>query len=119
MELLEMGVLAKAVVSVSTPALERHGFRDGENIILIDPNNAQQSAEQILRYFNADGEPERLGRNLSQHVARRFSLSEGVDRLLKFVRRSSGKEAWESASSSVFNSKASASEHPPAGIDLT
>lgn len=119
MELLEMGVLARPVVSVATPALERHGFRDGENIILIDSNNAEESAEHILRYLNTAGEPERLGRNLSQHVARHFSLSEGVDRLLKFVRRSYGKEAGESAASSVFNSKAAASEHPPAGIDLT
>lgn len=119
MELLEMGVLARAVVSVTTPALERHGFRDGENIILIDPNNAEESAEHIARYLKAEGETQRLGRNLSQHVAERFSLSEGIERLLEFLKGANLQPTTESLPSGMFTSEAKRSERAPAEIDLT
>ncbi len=85
MELLEMGALAKPVIAVSTPALEKQGFVHDQNIILIDRHDPEASAERIAHYVQTSGELERLGANLSRHVFENFSLSQSIDRLLDFV----------------------------------
>jgi len=82
MELLEMGALAMPVVATSTPALEMHGFADGENILFIDPTNHAESAERIFYYLDHPNELKDLGLRLRQHVLARFSLREGIDRLV-------------------------------------
>lgn len=82
MELLEVGLLAKPVVSVRTPALEKNGFRDGHNIIFVDPDEPEASAAHIEHFLRSPGEAERLGRNLSQHIVENFALTDAIDRLL-------------------------------------
>jgi glycosyltransferase involved in cell wall biosynthesis len=82
MELLEMGVLAMPVVAALTPALQMHGFADSENILFIDPTNHAKSAERISYYLDHRDELEGLGLRLRQHVLTRFSLREGIDRLI-------------------------------------
>lgn len=85
MELLEMGALGMPVVFAPTPALERHGFDDGENVILINPDDAAASAERLARYLSNPALLERVGARLRGHVLQKFSLADGVDRLLSFV----------------------------------
>jgi glycosyltransferase involved in cell wall biosynthesis len=85
MELLEMGALAMPVVAALTPALQMHGFADGENILFIDPTNHAESAERILHYLDCRIQLEKLGLRLRQHVLARFSLREGIDRLIHFL----------------------------------
>lgn len=82
MELLEMGVLAMPAVAVSTPALEMHGFVDGKNIILINPDDPEGSAERISHCLKHPSESKHLGDSLRQHVLERFSLAESIDRLV-------------------------------------
>lgn len=85
MELLEMGALGKPVVFAPTPALEKHGFVDGENVILIDPGDTGGSAQRIARYLSASSELRQVGVRLRQYVLENFSLQQGVEKLLTLV----------------------------------
>jgi glycosyltransferase involved in cell wall biosynthesis len=82
MELLEMGAQGKPVIFVPTPAIEKQGFVNDENIILIDPDRPKESAECISRYLDSQAEQERIGENLRKHVLAKFSLTSSIDRLL-------------------------------------
>src|SRR5271165_1275409 len=49
MEFLEAGLLGKAVIASRTPALEQHGFADGQEILYIDPTDPAGAAHKIAR----------------------------------------------------------------------
>lgn len=85
MELLEVGALGRAAVFAPTPALERHGFGDGDNLILIEPDDPEGSAARLASYLSDEDELRRIGARLREHVLANFSLSRSVDRLLASV----------------------------------
>ena len=85
MELLEVGALGRAAVFAPTPALERHGFRDGDNLILVEPDDPEKSAARLALYLSDEEELRRVGARLREHVLGNFSLSGSVDRLLASV----------------------------------
>lgn len=84
-ELLEIGLLGKAVVAVDTPALRIHGFEDGKNIILIDPANPAASREKIMPYLLDAEKRARLGENLRQHILTHFSLDQYIERMVETI----------------------------------
>lgn len=85
MELLEVGALGRAAVFTPTPALERHGFRDGDNLILVEADDPEASASRLAHYLSHEDELRRVGARLREHVLENFSLSGSVDRLLASV----------------------------------
>ena len=85
MELLEVGLLGKAVVTAATPALIEHGLSSGRELLYIDPSDRQGSALKIAEFA---GKPEvlrQLGENLRDRVVREFSLRQAVDEILESV----------------------------------
>ena len=90
MELLEVGALGRAAVFAPTPALEMHGFRDGDNLILIEPDDPEASASRLARYLRDEEELRRVGARLREHVLAKFSLAESVERLLNSVEGDAG-----------------------------
>jgi glycosyltransferase involved in cell wall biosynthesis len=82
MELLEVGLLAKAVVSAKTPGMVEHGLVDGKEILYIDPSDPGRSAQKILALVSSPQMREQLGNHLRARVIQTFSLKEAVDGLL-------------------------------------
>jgi glycosyltransferase involved in cell wall biosynthesis len=82
MELLEMGALSRPAVCARTPALELHGFADGDNLILINPDDPAASARRLADYLSTPGELRGVGERLRRHVLENFSLTHAVDELL-------------------------------------
>ena len=85
MELLEVGMLGKAVVSAPTPALLEQGFTAGREMLYIDPSDPHGSALKIAELAKNPAALSRLGQNLREFVANRFSLKSAVDHLLDAV----------------------------------
>ena len=86
MELLEVGLIGKAVVSAATPGLMTHELKDGEEILFIDPADPAASALKIAELANSPGALERMGSKLEERIRTEFSLREAVDQLEKFAR---------------------------------
>jgi glycosyltransferase involved in cell wall biosynthesis len=86
MELLEMAVLAKPVVSAATAGLLSHELVDGANIIYINPLRSLESAEKIALWAKDRGALQKLGQNLSELVRKDFGLSSAVDQFLNCAR---------------------------------
>jgi glycosyltransferase involved in cell wall biosynthesis len=84
MELLEMGVLGKAVIAGSTPALIESGLTERE-ILYVDPADPEASALRIAKLAKNPGSLAQLGQNLRDRVLERFSLEGAVDDLLNCV----------------------------------
>ncbi len=82
MELLEVGLLAKAVISAKTPGMVEHGLTDGKEILYIDPSDPAGSARKILELVSSPQAREQLGSRLRARVIQKFSLEEAVDILL-------------------------------------
>lgn len=85
MELLEVGLLAKAVVSAATPALIEHGLSSGRELLYIDPSDARGSALKIAEFAGKTEALRQLGENLRDRVVREFSLTQAVDEMLESV----------------------------------
>jgi glycosyltransferase involved in cell wall biosynthesis len=84
-ELLEVGLLAKAVVSARTPGSVEHGLVDGEEILYINPSDPAGNARKIADLVSTPQARERLGNQLRARVIQAFSLKEAVDGLLDSV----------------------------------
>jgi glycosyltransferase involved in cell wall biosynthesis len=84
MELLEMGVLGKAVVAGSTPALVESGLTERE-ILYVDSADPETSALKIAKLAKNPGSLPKLGEHLRAWVLGRFSLEEAVDHILDSV----------------------------------
>lgn len=85
MELLEVGLLAKAVVAAATPALMEHGLSSGRELLYIDPSDAKGSALKIAEFAKQPESLHKLGEHLRDHVIREFSLEKSVDQILESI----------------------------------
>jgi glycosyltransferase involved in cell wall biosynthesis len=83
MELLELGVLGKAVVAAPTPALVEHGLTSGREILCIDPADSKGSARQIAELAKNPAALARLGQNLRAHILENYSQTKAIDGLLR------------------------------------
>jgi glycosyltransferase involved in cell wall biosynthesis len=83
MELLELGLLGKAVVAAPTEGLKAHELLDGKHLIYVDPREPDAAASRLAMLAGDRGALEDLGRELQQVVRARFSLRTAVDSLLK------------------------------------
>ncbi len=86
MELLEIGLLAKPVVSAGTPGLTTHGLTDGEDILFIDPADPGRSADKIALMVARPRALRKIGESLQRRVREQFSLRTAVDVLIEAVR---------------------------------
>jgi glycosyltransferase involved in cell wall biosynthesis len=95
MELLEVGLLGKAVMAAPTAGLLDNGLSEGQEILYIRPAEVGPSAMKIAAIANDRRKLSLLGKNLESHVKRHFSLAEAVDRLLQLpqLHRSAKEEA--------------------------
>jgi glycosyltransferase involved in cell wall biosynthesis len=87
MELMEVGLLGKAVIAAPTPGLVAHGLSDGEEILYIDPAAAEVSALRIRDLVSNRARLDAMGRNLRARVLRDYSLEDAVEVLLAAVLR--------------------------------
>jgi len=85
MELLEVGLLGKAVVTAATPALIEHGLSSGRELLYIDPSDPRGSAMKIAEFAGKPEALRQLGGNLRDRVVREFSLRQAVDEILESV----------------------------------
>jgi hypothetical protein len=83
MELMEVGLLGKAVVTVRSPGLTEHGLLDGVEVLYVDPLDPTQSAQKIAAVARNPGAVDQLGQKLRERVAGSFSLSRSVDEILE------------------------------------
>jgi glycosyltransferase involved in cell wall biosynthesis len=92
MELLEVGLLGKAVVAAATPALIEHGLSSGRELLYIDPSDPRGSALKIAEYVKQPDSLQQLGERLRDRVVQEFSLEKAVDEVLESValRRDAG-----------------------------
>jgi glycosyltransferase involved in cell wall biosynthesis len=82
MELLEVGLLGKAVVAVPTEGLKAHELLDGKHLVYVDPGEPDAAASRLAILAGDRGALENLGRELQQVVRSKFSLRTAVDSLL-------------------------------------
>ena len=90
MELLELGLLAKAGVAAPTPALIEHGLSDGRELLYIDPANPKESAVKIADFANRPESLRQLGHRLRDRVIQDFSIKNAVDEVLGGLALSKG-----------------------------
>ena len=83
MELLEVGLLSKAVVTAATPALIEHGLSEGRELLYIDPSDPKGSALKIAQFAKQPESLRHLGERLREHVVQEFSLTKAVDVVLE------------------------------------
>jgi glycosyltransferase involved in cell wall biosynthesis len=74
-QLLEHMGMGKGCVNASTPAIDGYDFlKDGENIILIDPSNVEESANKLVGYLSDSQRLGYVGKNARRTVYHYFDL---------------------------------------------
>jgi len=74
--LLEAMAAGMVCLHAPTPALPADIFRDGENILLIDPNDPAASAAKILALADSPDRLESIRRQAVETIARHFDMNE-------------------------------------------
>jgi len=88
--LLEAMAVGMVCLHAPTPALAPDIFRDGENIVFVDPNDPVAGAKKIL---SLAASPERLaaiGRNAIQTIAEHFDMDEEYAKAVAALGKRSG-----------------------------
>jgi glycosyltransferase involved in cell wall biosynthesis len=80
--LLEAMAAGMACLHVPTPAVSGDVFRDGENIVLVDPDDPARSAEKFLAIADKPGKLEAIGRNAVQTVETHFDFETQYQKFL-------------------------------------
>ncbi len=103
--LLEAMAAGMACLHVPTNALNAHSlFRDGENIVLVDPDQPKASAEKILALADDPEQLSRIRQNARRTIEEHFSLDEMLARFRS--QRIEIKESRPPGSPGVFSSAA-------------
>jgi len=86
-ELLELMALGKPCVYAYTDAIKLHPFKDGWNIILINPHDIEGSAKKLLAYINDEEMLRAIGLNAKETVKKYFNVDEKIAELMEFIHR--------------------------------
>ena len=86
MELLEIGLLARPVLSVRTSGLEEHQLIDGSEVIYIDLSDPRAAAAKIAFFAHHPTQLAQLGLNLQRRVEADYSLDAAGDTILQLLR---------------------------------
>jgi glycosyltransferase involved in cell wall biosynthesis len=88
--LLEAMAAGMICLHVSNSAIQSPEFRDGHNLVIIDPMNPKQAAEKILEIYSSPELRQRISENARRTVEEHFDIAADYARLRDVILRKIG-----------------------------
>ncbi len=85
--LLEAMAAGMACLHAPTPALVPDIFRDGENLVLLDPADSEACVQKILALADSPEQLAAIRRNAAQTIAAHFNMEQHYKKAISFLTR--------------------------------